>query len=24
VTPGENARAGRWEGTEKTECGLHV
>jgi phosphoadenosine phosphosulfate reductase len=24
VAPGEEARAGRWEGTEKTECGLHL
>jgi phosphoadenosine phosphosulfate reductase len=24
VTPGEDTRAGRWEGTEKTECGLHL
>lgn len=24
VAPGEDARAGRWEGTEKTECGLHL
>jgi len=24
VGPGEDARAGRWEGTEKTECGLHL
>src|SRR5829696_1033508 len=24
VVPGEDARAGRWEGTEKTECGLHL
>jgi phosphoadenosine phosphosulfate reductase len=24
VAPGEGARAGRWEGTEKTECGLHL
>ena len=23
VQPGEEARAGRWAGTEKTECGLH-
>jgi phosphoadenylyl-sulfate reductase (thioredoxin) len=23
VRPGEDARAGRWRGTEKTECGLH-
>jgi phosphoadenosine phosphosulfate reductase len=22
--PGESARAGRWSGSEKTECGLHV
>jgi phosphoadenosine phosphosulfate reductase len=22
--PGEDTRAGRWAGTEKTECGLHV
>ena len=22
-TPGEDERAGRWAGTEKTECGLH-
>jgi phosphoadenosine phosphosulfate reductase len=22
--PGANARSGRWAGTEKTECGLHV
>jgi phosphoadenosine phosphosulfate reductase len=24
VRPGEDARAGRWSGTSKTECGLHV
>ncbi len=24
VAPGEDARAGRWKGTEKTECGLHL
>ena len=24
VTPGEDARAGRWAGTNKTECGLHA
>jgi phosphoadenylyl-sulfate reductase (thioredoxin) len=24
VAPGEDARAGRWRGYEKTECGLHV
>jgi phosphoadenosine phosphosulfate reductase len=24
VAPGEHARAGRWAGTEKTECGLHL
>lgn len=24
VKPGEDPRAGRWRGTEKTECGLHV
>lgn len=24
VGPGEDARAGRWSGFEKTECGLHV
>ncbi len=24
VAPGEDARAGRWSGTEKTECGLHT
>jgi len=24
VKPGEDARAGRWRGREKTECGLHV
>jgi phosphoadenosine phosphosulfate reductase len=24
VAPGEDARAGRWRGREKTECGLHV
>ena len=24
VAPGEDARAGRWAGTAKTECGLHV
>jgi phosphoadenosine phosphosulfate reductase len=23
VAPGEDARAGRWPGSEKTECGLH-
>ena len=24
IHPGESARAGRWSGSEKTECGLHV
>jgi phosphoadenosine phosphosulfate reductase len=24
LLPGENARAGRWAGTNKTECGLHT
>jgi phosphoadenosine phosphosulfate reductase len=24
VNPGEDSRAGRWAGNEKTECGLHV
>ncbi|HEX2063275.1 MAG TPA: phosphoadenylyl-sulfate reductase, partial [Acidimicrobiales bacterium] len=24
VQPGEHPRAGRWAGTAKTECGLHV
>jgi phosphoadenosine phosphosulfate reductase len=24
VLPGENPRAGRWPGTAKTECGLHI
>jgi phosphoadenosine phosphosulfate reductase len=24
VRPGEDARAGRWSGTGKTECGLHL
>jgi phosphoadenosine phosphosulfate reductase len=24
IRPGENARAGRWAGFEKTECGLHA
>jgi phosphoadenosine phosphosulfate reductase len=24
VAPGEDARAGRWPGTGKTECGIHV
>ncbi len=24
VAPGEDKRAGRWSGSEKTECGLHV
>ena len=24
VAPGEDSRAGRWAGTEKTECGLHI
>jgi phosphoadenosine phosphosulfate reductase len=24
VVPGEDPRAGRWAGTDKTECGLHV
>lgn len=23
VAPGEDARAGRWRGTDKTECGIH-
>jgi len=24
VAPGEDARAGRWAGTDKTECGIHA
>jgi len=24
ILPGEDARAGRWAGSDKTECGLHV
>ena len=24
IRPGESARAGRWAGSDKTECGLHV
>ncbi len=24
VAPGEDARAGRWRGTDKTECGIHT
>ena len=24
LLPGENSRAGRWAGTDKTECGLHT
>lgn len=24
VAPGEDARAGRWRGTDKTECGIHM
>jgi len=24
TAPGEDPRAGRWSGTGKTECGLHV
>lgn len=24
VAPGEDPRAGRWRGTDKTECGIHV
>ena len=24
VAPGDDPRAGRWAGTDKTECGLHV
>jgi phosphoadenosine phosphosulfate reductase len=24
VLPGEDQRAGRWRGLEKTECGIHV
>lgn len=24
VLPGEDARSGRWNGTQKTECGLHL
>jgi phosphoadenosine phosphosulfate reductase len=24
VSPGEDPRAGRWAGSNKTECGLHV
>jgi phosphoadenosine phosphosulfate reductase len=23
VKPGEDPRAGRWRGSEKTECGIH-
>jgi phosphoadenosine phosphosulfate reductase len=23
VAPGEDARSGRWAGTNKTECGIH-
>jgi phosphoadenosine phosphosulfate reductase len=24
VAPGEDARAGRWRGTDKAECGIHT
>ena len=24
VAPGEHARAGRWRGKNKTECGIHL
>ena len=24
VAPGEDARSGRWAGTSKTECGIHM
>jgi phosphoadenosine phosphosulfate reductase len=24
VAPGEDARAGRWKGRDKTECGIHM
>ncbi len=24
VTPGDHARTGRWRGSEKTECGIHI
>jgi phosphoadenosine phosphosulfate reductase len=24
VAPGEDFRAGRWAGREKTECGIHL
>ena len=24
VCPGEDQRAGRWRGREKTECGIHL
>ena len=24
VKPGEDPRAGRWRGSEKTECGIHI
>jgi phosphoadenosine phosphosulfate reductase len=24
VEAGEDARAGRWRGTDKTECGIHL
>ena len=24
VHPGEDSRAGRWSGSSKTECGLHI
>jgi phosphoadenosine phosphosulfate reductase len=24
INPGEDARAGRWPGRDKTECGLHA
>jgi phosphoadenosine phosphosulfate reductase len=24
VAPGEHARAGRWSGFDKIECGIHV
>jgi phosphoadenosine phosphosulfate reductase len=24
VAPGEDARAGRWAGSSKTECGIHL
>ena len=24
VAPGEDPRAGRWRGSDKTECGIHI